>query len=149
MEKFLVQNTQKRQREESDSESEVEINRANITDISKYPGDGPTQPILKCYPSKQQGHKSRSFVSTWYTEHCWIEYSIILNAIFCFACRHFNHGKDDETAFTTTGFSNWKKAYTSLPGHRQSAMHSRCMEAWDEFKEKIKHGSKIIKSFFL
>ena len=26
-------------------------------------------------------------------------------------------------------------------------MHSRCMEALDEFKEKIKHGSKIIKSF--
>ncbi|XP_050065525.1 uncharacterized protein LOC126554494 [Aphis gossypii] len=72
---------------------------------------GPIRPILKVYPKTKFGTQNRSFTSVYYTHFDWLEYSVKMNAVFCFACRIFsNDYGNSENTFTITGFSNWKKA---------------------------------------
>lgn len=61
------------------------------SDISKA-GDAPrVRPVLSSYPVDKNG---RSFLSKWYTDCAWLEYSVEKDAAFCFACRHFSHGSN-------------------------------------------------------
>ncbi|KAL4143992.1 hypothetical protein QTP88_006237 [Uroleucon formosanum] len=72
---------------------------------------GPMRPMLKVYPKTKFGTQNRSFTSVYYTRFDWLEYSVKMNAVFCFACRIFsNDYGNSENTFTITGFSNWKKA---------------------------------------
>lgn len=56
----------------------------------------------------------RSFQVDWYKTYPWIEYSIKLDAAFCFPCRiYLNYEKEAkyiEDPFIKTGFKTWKKA---------------------------------------
>ncbi|XP_016658745.1 uncharacterized protein LOC107883377 [Acyrthosiphon pisum] len=71
---------------------------------------GPIRPMLKVYPKTKFGTQNRSFTSVYYTHFDWVEYSIKMNAVFCFACRIFsNDYGNSENTLTITGFSNWKK----------------------------------------
>lgn len=110
-------------------------------DISQYPSDGPTQPNI-VFPMKKQDC-NRSFKSSWYKAYPWLEYSEKCDAAFCFACRHFlattvHHA---EEAFTSTGFSNWKKALGKkgkITKHVAADYHTNSMIAWASFKESKK-----------
>ncbi|KAL5245991.1 hypothetical protein ACI65C_013399 [Semiaphis heraclei] len=67
--------------------------------------------IIQVYPKTKFGTQNRSFTSVYYTHFDWLEYSVKINAVFCFACRIFsNDYGNSENTFTITGFSNWKKA---------------------------------------
>ena len=65
-----------------------------------------------------------------------------MNAVFCFACRHFGNPhsssvKSYDPSFTTVGFSNWKKAKESnkgLGGHDNSDYHKTAITAWSDYK---------------
>jgi hypothetical protein len=81
------------------------------SDISTNPSQGPVRPILQSYPNTMFGFRVRSFVATWFEGNAWIEYSKMKDKVICFACRHFSShrstaGKDNETTFSVTGFSN-------------------------------------------
>uniref|UniRef100_H3ARI2 TTF-type domain-containing protein n=1 Tax=Latimeria chalumnae TaxID=7897 RepID=H3ARI2_LATCH len=115
-------------------------------DISQLPDDGPRCPELKSYPSQIFGTQARFFNRSWYEQYSWLEYSIALDATFCFACRHFAHVRQSghtETAFTHDDFRNWKKASVSLKTHDTAAPHKYYMESWAEFKLQKEKGSKI------
>lgn len=69
---------------------------------------------IQAYPKTKFGGQNRSFSSTYYKEFNWLEYSIKLNACFCYACRLFavDSGHIEDT-FKTAGFNNWKKVINS------------------------------------
>ena len=110
-------------------------------DLSAYPDAGPTRPLLKTYPVTNKGGRQRAFRSAWYERYSWLEYSVLLNAVFCFACRHFGvASKIAETTFTVGGFQNWKKAQYSdsgFPLHDKCEYHVDAMLLWAEF-DKMK-----------
>ncbi|KAI4792925.1 hypothetical protein KUCAC02_033046 [Chaenocephalus aceratus] len=102
--------------------------------------------MLRKYPTKKYGLQMRSFNSRWYEQYTWLEYSVTMDGLFCFACRHFAHeGRrfHKETAFTHDGFSTWVKAKQSFLTHDVSGGHKYAMDAWSEFKLRKESGSKI------
>jgi len=112
---------------------------AGPNDLSSSPDDAPAQPLLKSYPVTEKLGRKRSFRSDWYKLHPWMEYSQQVDAAFCFACRHFpSFGKEAESAFTSTGFRNWKKANYTDAGfsvHAKGDFHKTAMIMWQEYKQ--------------
>ncbi|KAJ8381116.1 hypothetical protein SKAU_G00018940 [Synaphobranchus kaupii] len=123
------------EKEESDSEREnregaraevalpehlVDVNTASTatatsstpSDLSQTPAEGPRRPVLRRYPATRVGQQDRFFNRKWYEENIWLEYSILKDCAFCFACRHFSrvgsHG--EKAAFIQNGYHNWRKA---------------------------------------
>ena len=91
------------------------------TDISQTSRDPPSQSRLIIYPVDKE---NRSFQEKWYNNRPWMEYSIKLDSVFCYFCRHFSKGSTStriqRDAFTTGGFNNWKRA---LPRNRGFDKH--------------------------
>ena len=88
----------------------------------------PKQPVLAQYPSTLCGKKHRRFQKVWYTGRPWLEYSVQLDACFCYCCRIFTKDNDPDAdpCFTTTGFRNWKTAQEEGRGHCRSCPVSCC-----------------------
>jgi len=80
------------------------------------------------------GRYARSFCANWYERFPWLEYSVIMDRAYCFACRHF--GNEDEarkrSIYTSTGFGKWCKAHDRLQRHNNSAKHLAAMTPWLE-----------------
>ncbi len=77
--------------------------RATPGDLGEKPS-GPKQPVLPEFPTKIFGDRKRAF-STHYFKYPWVEYSIERDAVFCFACRHFQ-SQSEEESFTVRGVSD-------------------------------------------
>ena len=109
-------------------------------DIAQGHTEGPVRPLLVRYPTKLQQGAKRSFQSSWYKEHDWLEYSQSLDAAFCFPCRLFSvPGSCPDKAFTVNGFSNWKKAMYKDGGfvsHLKSDCHVHAVIAWRDLDRK-------------
>lgn len=109
--------------------------------------DSPSQPILTNYPKRPFGQTLRCFSASWYHSRPWLEYSVIRDASFCFACRKFNISHSDrEDIFTKRGFTNWKKALEKDAGfqkHASSLPHIRSMSAWQEQQRRAESGESI------
>lgn len=118
-----------------------------FTDISRSRDEDPVQPCLRQFPRTQYGAKTRSFNNSWYKDNPWLEYSVSLNASYCFACRHFSLPGSTETSFTSDcGFFNWKKALFKDAGfklHSKSDQHASAMYAWTEYKRGIKTNHEV------
>lgn len=71
--------------------------------------------VLDSYPKRD----SRNFRSQWFDQFPWLEYDQKQDAAFCFICRVYGVNESKEDAFTTTGFSNWKKALEKGRGFHQ------------------------------
>ena len=145
MDKFV---TQSKQTCATNDDTTTQQKAKGPSDISQYPGDGPCRPVLKTYPSRMIGGRSRAFVATWYDNYDWLEYSASEDATYCFPCRHFRRetGGSIKIVYTEEGFSNWKKAIESLKSHETSLVHKHAMEQWAEFKIRKKSSSKILKA---
>lgn len=96
-------------------------NKSSATsDISQRPGDEPQRPIRQNYPSRLIGNQQRSFNAAWFDTYSWLEYSVGMDATFCFACRHFlgagGHRLHSEPAFSI-GYKNWKNATAAFKKH--------------------------------
>ena len=101
-------------------------------DLGQFHGK-PVQPKLQKYAPKKYGAKQRDFQSTWYSGRPWLEFSVALEAAFCYCCRHFSNRMDPH--FTVTGFSNWQHALEKNKGfskHAASIVHMQAMAAWKE-----------------
>lgn len=94
------------------------------TEVSDF-GDhlnGPSRPIIAQYPMSDFSGTKRGFTQQFYNRFEWLEYSILKDAVFCFACRQFpSSGKED--LFTERGLRNWKKASEKLQKHAVSNSH--------------------------
>ncbi|XP_041834348.1 zinc finger MYM-type protein 1-like [Melanotaenia boesemani] len=105
-------------------------------DISQSKAESPAQPRLKAFPRTLQGARLRSFNETWYQSYKWLEYSVIQDSSFCYACRHFSLPNAPQSVFTSmSGFRNWKKALFKDAGfklHAKSKEHASAMYAWLE-----------------
>jgi hypothetical protein len=63
---------------------------------------GPLQVKLEEYPKNQELHKAGKtckFTSKWYDEYPYLEYSAKRDAAFCFTCRLFPDGKNNQNMF--------------------------------------------------
>ena len=101
-----------------------------VFDLSKK-GEPIQQIILKQFPKKDQ----RCFRAAWYKQFEWLEYSVMKDAAFCYACRQFNKFGSKETAYTEQGFRNWKNALDhgrGFPKHEKSETHIQAMAMWKE-----------------
>lgn len=116
-------------------------------DISKCKDDTPVQPHLKMFPTKLMGDRKRSFQASWYEHHPWLEYSVSVDSVFCFACRHFSPANATTSVFDSPlGFSNWKKATEREGGfsvHTKSDRHNQAMIAWKDYDRAVKTNATL------
>jgi len=92
------------------------------------------------FPKTKFGKQWRHFRIEWYKQYSWLEYSIIENASYCFACRFFA-SESDNSPFIKSGFKNTKNAMDKdcgIKGHDKSITHKTCMSKWDGYKQSRK-----------
>lgn len=70
------------------NESSTSSFNLKVLDISLNSDVQPIQPIIN-FPRRKIYDKHRSFQSSWYKVYPWIEYSVQLDAIFCFFLSSF------------------------------------------------------------
>lgn len=58
-------------------------------DIAVSPQQQPVQPVNIQFPATSFSGKQRSFNPAWFRSYKWLEYSVKLNACFCYPCRLF------------------------------------------------------------
>ena len=118
------------------------INNSQNVSLTDLEENSPAQPHIE-FPIKAD---KRSFNNAWYKMFPWIEYSISVDAAFCYPCRKFlpiNLG-DAETAFTVDGFRNWKnelKQNRGLKKHDTCQSHNMANALWLERKTRDSSGS--------
>ena len=87
---------------------------------------------VKCQPFPvkpfKQGGRDHNFIKQWYVNYPWLHYESDDVGVVCFECKNaLNRGLvtvlHKETAFTTTGCLNWKKAKGKFMDHMKSEMH--------------------------
>ena len=113
-------------------------------DIAKGLEDKPVQPRNISFPRDKKNN--RSFNSSWYHKHMWLEYSVSKDAAFCYPCRLFSGVQKGDDCFITTGYRNWKNA-TGMCGrlmkHTQSQRHINASAAWGDFKRNQQSQTSI------
>ena len=110
--------------------------------------EAPCQPNLEVYPGTRFGPKERRFKSSWYSEYKWLEYNEEMDACFCFTCRLCLPNLT-ETAFTKTGFRDWKHAKEKGKGfhqHQFSFDHLKAMEIYEERNMQNLRGCTVVAS---
>ena len=70
----------------------------------------------------------RKFRTDWYSKYAWLEWNYELQAAVCHPCRQITEFdkvaiSKSEIAFTSAGFSNWKKAIERFDKHERSSSH--------------------------
>ena len=111
----------------------------------------PVHPVNVKFPVNKFGSTIKTFNVAWYNKFNWLEYSVECNACYCYPCRIFGASSSfgrsrPESAFTTTGFRNWKKA-TGKDGvlncHASNVAHKQAEIAWHQYKCNSEQGSSI------
>ncbi|TYG36709.1 hypothetical protein ES288_D13G084800v1 [Gossypium darwinii] len=96
--------------------------------IYEYPA-GPYQPILSEYPTYNSKKHPRYFQPSWFKQFSWLEYSPSNDAVFYLPCSLFNSNASSHfgsTAFTQSGFSNWKKVHDTY----MNSLHNNAQRAY-------------------
>ena len=120
-----------------------QLQASGQVDLAKNKFDQPKQPNIS-FPPTKFGKVSRSFQLRWYQQWSWLEYSVQMNAAFCFACRFFVCNPDP--SFTSLGFKDWKHA-TGQKGmlniHANSKSHTEAMASWQEYRRRMETDESI------
>lgn len=114
----------------------------SVDDISKIGGNIVQ---IKCDQYPKDKYK-RSFQADWFNKYKWLEYSLSMNAIFCYPCRQFQAHQSKENAFISTGFSNWKTALCKnkgIPRHETSKVHIAAMSMWCDKQNRINLNKEV------
>jgi len=133
-----------------DEPAEELLHHDDSNDIDDLGVDSPAQPRLSSYPGTTYGNKKkvvRKFQPSWYSRS-WLEYSVFKDRCYCFACRRFAvvDAPDQDPAFISIGFANWKTALEVGRGfsqHEQSKSHLDAMAAWAEHRHRLATGQTI------
>lgn len=120
---------------------------SSVQDIASTPQQSPVQPVLNPFPSTRFGHKTRCFNPQFYSKYEWLEYSVVNDAIYCYACRFFAHGNSKaDDRFVRIGYRDWKHATGKgggLDKHHSSKNHQTALLNWSTFKDSISSGTSI------
>lgn len=84
---------------------------------------------------------SRSFQLHWMEKYKWLEYSVLQDERFCFACRNFDLHSTKEDAFTITGST--QQVLTWFLRHERSTSHIQAMCSWEELLNHDKNESTV------
>ena len=105
--------------------------------------DKPHQPRSGVFPKRQFGRKKpeyRSFKPSWFDNKLWsdwLHWESKHNRVYCFICRNvyvlqqLTMSKNQESAFITSGFNNWKDATRAFELHRKSSCHREAVLNWE------------------
>ena len=121
--------------------SSVNITRG-LSDIAQTPEFPPVRPTNTRFPTTTFSGKVRCFSPLWFKSYEWLEYSLEMDACFCYPCRMFGaqgsqFGSRPESSFTLTGFRDWKHATGKngvLNGHARCFSHKQAQAAWGQCK---------------
>ncbi|XP_042002560.1 zinc finger MYM-type protein 1-like [Salvia splendens] len=109
----------------------------------EYVAKGPCQPKGNIFQKTRQGKDNRSFRDAWYKDYDWLEYSEAKHVAYCFYCFLFKRGyvAPGDEAFTSCGFSNWKKALEKFKAHvgDKSSAHHKARIEYENFVNQRGH----------
>ena len=106
-----------------------------VEDIAAGAAVPPVQPKHIKFPAVVISGKSRCFLTKWYEDYKWLEYSVSYDAMFCYPCRFFAIGnRRAEKTFTEHGYRNWKHARDALKRHDSCVTHKDAMLSWEQYK---------------
>ncbi|KAI5338336.1 hypothetical protein L3X38_017607 [Prunus dulcis] len=98
-----------------------------------YLQKGHCQPRGHSFPQSNISGINRRFISQWFDEFDWLEYSVPNDAAFCLYCYLFksNFEQVGSEAFTGAGFKNWKKGRERMKVHvgPVGSVHNKAREA--------------------
>lgn len=122
-----------------------------VSDIAQSPAFPPVKPKHVQFPTTTYSSRARSFNPAWYDTYDLLEYSVGLNACFCYPCRLFgsqgsSFTSKPESAFTIVGFKDWKYATgknSILNGHNNCITHKQSVIAWKQFQLNTKQSTSI------
>ena len=90
-------------------------------------------------PSLQQLFSNkRNFQPGWYKRFPWLSVCLSRKKVFCLYCRYaakkhwiiFSKTGEQQTAFTESGYQNWKKAIEKFNAHEGSCIHREALQKW-------------------
>lgn len=111
---------------------------ASHNDIANTRDCEPVRPILKQFPKRMSCGKLRGFSCQWYAPYPFVEYSVQIDAVFCYACRRFPPPLvHTEEVFIKTGFRNWKKIGENPQKHTQSEFHKHSVALWGAYNTAV------------
>ena len=111
---------------------------------------GPNQPILVEYPMTKTRVQNRRFQESWYKKFPWLEYSISIDATFCFTWFVFQGREPLHPAFTIDGFSSWKRVNNGVKCVFLSHMgglvstHNNAVRSVEALKNILGHIDKVM-----
>jgi len=118
----------------------------NVLDLSSTCDENAVQPVIN-FPRTVISVKHRCFLSSWYSKYPWLEYSVTLNAVFCYYCRHFpphlmiSQSQTEKDALTTRGYSDWKNISSMTKKHENSSSHKLAVIKYNSWLSTKKTGS--------
>ena len=113
------------------------------SDIAESVNNELCRPILDSYPFRQFGKNKRRFQSQFYSNFPWLEYSILNDAVYCFACRFFGR---ETGPFAVKGFCDWQHATGDgygLTAHNTASTHRLAVLAWEEHKVRLENSCTV------
>ncbi|XP_062829387.1 uncharacterized protein LOC100558310 [Anolis carolinensis] len=108
---------------------------------------GPQQVTDKDFPRDSRG---RRFTSKHYTrklrngeqvDRIWLLYSVLKNAVFCFACKVF--GNANSSLANSQGYSDWRNLSRLLTSHEKSSHHITNCTSWHELSARLRLNKTI------
>ena len=106
----------------------------------EYLFSGPFQPQTK-FPTVNNRH----FRTEWFTTYPWLEYSLRMDRAFCFPCRLRNDSRY-ESAFTISGFCQWKNGTSRFNNHQAAQFHKEAFERWKTTIQNHDNNTDVLKS---
>nr|XP_028962138.1 uncharacterized protein LOC114826236 [Malus domestica] len=104
----------------------------------------PCQPKSHIMPRKASDN--RCFITGWFDNFKWLEYSIVKDAAFCrycylFKCDFDKAGGSGSDVFTTKGFTNWRKGPENFRVHEGGAgsLHNKAMQQAKDLMTQKQH----------
>lgn len=97
------------------------------------------------FPKSGDARDRRSFQLQWFSKYDWLEYSVSLDAAFCYHCRQFGETSKDPT-FTLNGYKAWKTALTDKKGFSKQSTsigHMNASARYAEKKKRIQSGTSV------
>jgi hypothetical protein len=89
---------------------------------------------------KQPRVKQLRFQSSWFKKYKWLHYEESLRGVLCFSCAKAHRAglvdlaKCAETAFISTGFTNWKRALTKFDLHEKFITHRHAVSQLSQLR---------------
>ncbi|CAN6565048.1 unnamed protein product [Malus baccata var. baccata] len=109
-----------------------------------YLQNNPCQPKDHIMPRKVSNN--RCFVTRWFDNFKWLEYSIVKDAAFCrycylFKCDFDKEGNVESDVFTEIGFTNWRKGLENFRDHEGGvgSLHNKALQQARDLMTQKQH----------